>query len=109
MLDKLIDYLLSNLFEFPYLIKLKNNKGILFGFKETALRNYIDVSSYFSKVYFANFNNASYRKMNSSTTVSLLKVTSDMKVIFHSPSSYNENPTDEVFLSVTYFIVGELK
>ena len=42
------------------------------------------------------------------TTVSLLKVTSDMKVIFHSPSSYNENPTDEVFYLLTYFIVGEL-
>ena len=104
---------MENLFEFPYLLKLKDNKGILFGFKNAAARNYIDVSPYFSKVYFANFNNANYSKTTALKTFSLQKVTQDMKVLFHGSdrlgqSFYNEEPSEEYFSSVTYFIVGEL-
>lgn len=64
-------------------------------------------------MYFANFNNANYSKTTVLKTFSLQKVTQDMKVLFHGSdrlgqSFYNEEPSEEYFSSVTYFIVGEL-
>ena len=71
------------------------------------------MSPYFSRVYFASFNNASYSKTSSLKTLSFQKVTQDMKVLFHGSDRhgqtfYYEEPYEGQFTSVTYFIVGEL-
>lgn len=99
------------------MVKIKNNKGILFGIKENSLKNYIDVSDYFSRVHFANFNIADYSTGLNLGVISLQKVTSDMKVLFHGYTIKNnttktihfEEPVNAQAVPVTYFIVGTLK
>lgn len=112
-----IDYLLSNLFEFPNLIKLGSNRGLLIGFKGTGWCNYIDVSKYFKKVYVASFTAGNQDIYYSN--FAMKRVTSDMKVVFgyikYHPNgtviSNNDSsePSDGSYIGCNYFILGELK
>lgn len=109
---------LDNLFEFPDVIKLGNNRGLLIGFKGGAAKNYIDASKYFKKVEYASFSSA-YSSEQYYYIFNLRKVTTDMKVIFHYiklnnagkmiSHSFDNEALDGICATCIYFIVGELK
>ena len=114
-------HLLSNLLPFPSkkFIKLENGVGILFGEKDRALQNYVDVSEYFTQVYSAYFTPwIGWTNEIRAYIMNYLKTTSDMKVIYYSKVLYRDKSTD--YFSTTpsetlevgsccYVIVGRVK
>lgn len=91
-----IDFI-SNLLPFPNkkFIKLENGVGILFGEKNKAPQNYIDVSEYFTQIYSAFFTPwVGWSNEVRTYIMNYQKTTSDMKVMYYSTMFYKGKTTD---------------